>query len=292
MQALSSASSAIAKPVALKRATARRAHCVRAVPTASTEVSEELYEVTLEKPLPLKFCRGQDGGAYIRSVGPLADEGVFEVGDRIMQCSASFGTEVWDANSYGQVMYALKTRNGEVYLKLKKNYGDQTAISNVSDSAFMKERNSGNYEGATKELQMKNYIKSKELTEQRGDIFNEGLALFDKSEYQAALEKFEDVIGLEPINYMGDDFSRYTLEYRLSHYNVACCLARLEEVDASLIALQEAMESGFEAYDKIRSDPNLANTRKSERFNVLMDMYDEPIINAGAVKMFKSLFGK
>ena len=142
-------------------------------------------------------------------------------------------------------MYAIKTRNGDVYLKIKKNYGDIEAMSNVSDSAFLRERNSGNYGGDTKELQMKNYIKSKELTEQRGELFNEGLELFQKGEYRPALEKFEDVIGLEPINYMGDDFSRYTLEYRLSHYNVACCLAKLEEVEASLQALQESMESGF-----------------------------------------------
>eukprot|EP00958_Prasinococcus_capsulatus_P029626 scaffold7576_cov417-Prasinococcus_capsulatus_cf.AAC.3 len=112
---------------------------------------------------------------------------------------------------------------------------------------------------------MKNYAKTKELEAQRGELFELGLDLFRKGEYRAALEQFEDVIGLEPLNYMGDDFSRYTLEYRLSHYNVACCLSKLEEIDPALQALQEAMESGFEAFDQIRSDPNLENVRASDR---------------------------
>ena len=38
------------------------------------------------------------------------------------------GADVWDALNYGQVVYAIKTRSGQVYLKLKKNYGDMTAL--------------------------------------------------------------------------------------------------------------------------------------------------------------------
>jgi hypothetical protein len=36
--------------------------------------------------------------------------------------------DVWDALNYGQVVYAIKTRSGQVYLKLKKNYGDMSAL--------------------------------------------------------------------------------------------------------------------------------------------------------------------
>jgi hypothetical protein len=50
------------------------------------------------------------------------------VGDKIVKVSASFGDDVWDALNFGQVMYAIKTRNGEVYMQLKKNYGDTSAL--------------------------------------------------------------------------------------------------------------------------------------------------------------------
>ena len=51
-----------------------------------------------------------------------------QVGDKIVGVSASFGTDVWDAQNFGQVMYAIKTRNGDVYLKMKRNYGDTSAL--------------------------------------------------------------------------------------------------------------------------------------------------------------------
>ena len=45
-----------------------------------------------------------------------------------MEVSASFGGDVWEAKNFGQVMYAIKTRNGDVYLKLKRNYGDTSFL--------------------------------------------------------------------------------------------------------------------------------------------------------------------
>jgi len=42
--------------------------------------------------------------------------------------SASFGSDVWEAKNYGQVVYAIKTRNGQVYLRLQRKYGDLTAL--------------------------------------------------------------------------------------------------------------------------------------------------------------------
>ena len=44
------------------------------------------------------------------------------------------------------------------------------------------------------------------------------------------------------------------------------------------------MGAGFEAYDKIRVDPNLANLRKSPKFKSTLEKYDEPVINENAMK--------
>lgn len=36
--------------------------------------------------------------------------------------------DVWEAENYGQTVYAIRTRNGQVYIKLKKNFGDMSAL--------------------------------------------------------------------------------------------------------------------------------------------------------------------
>jgi hypothetical protein len=32
------------------------------------------------------------------------------------------------AQNYGQIIYAIRTRNGNVYLKIKRNFGDMSAL--------------------------------------------------------------------------------------------------------------------------------------------------------------------
>ena len=59
---------------------------------------------TLPKPIELKFNRGNDGGAYVVFVPNDPAYERFQVGDKIEGVSASFGDEVWGAESYGQVM--------------------------------------------------------------------------------------------------------------------------------------------------------------------------------------------
>jgi hypothetical protein len=49
-------------------------------------------------------------------------------GDKVMKISASFGDDVWEAKNYGQVIYAIRTRNGQVYLNIKRNYGSMSAM--------------------------------------------------------------------------------------------------------------------------------------------------------------------
>ena len=58
----------------------------------------------------------------------------------------------------------------------------------------------------------------------------------------------------------------------------------LIQVDAGLDALSASMRSGFEQFQKIRTDPNLDNLRKDERFKKMVDKYDEPVFDTGAFK--------
>jgi tetratricopeptide (TPR) repeat protein len=254
--------------------------------------TEELYELTLPKPLGVKFARGNDGGAYVAFVPPEPEYDAFEIGDKIVQVSASFGDEIWDADQYGQVVYAIKNRNGDIYLKMRKMNGDLSAFEqNEKSSQMAAERAGGNYGAGTKEQQMQNYSKKKELEVQRLDMFDEAIALYNKDDFDGALIVFEEVAALEPKNYMSDNFEMATEIYKVAEYNIACCFSKLGQTDNALDALKKCMAAGWTDYKKIRSDKSLENVQKADGFKELMDKFDEPLINDNAVKFIKGIFG-
>jgi len=257
-----------------------------------TSADADIYSVTLKKPIQVKFTRGADGGAYVLSKGSDPDAAQIEIGDKIVGVSASFGDEMWEAANYGQVMYAMKTRAGDVELEMRKMYGDLEAMERPKTDQFTSERNGGNYGAGTQELQQKNYMAKQSLEQHRETMFNEALTLFKAGKYDEALVVFENVVGLEPSGYMGDDFSKTSSIYRISQYNVACCYSMINEVQASLEALDMCMDVGFDDYKMVRKDPSLENTRKSEDFTKLINKYDEPIFNENAFKAIKGLFGR
>ena len=215
-------------------------------------------------------------------------------GDRVVKVSASFGSDVWEALNFGQVIYAIKTRNGDVYLQLKRNFGDMSALEeeklSESEKMFKAERSGGNYGLGTKEIQERNYNTRKEEEKRRRGLFDEALSKFRAGKIEDALIDFENVLSLEPKNYLGDDFSRVTQVYRVTQYNIACCYSTLGQIEAGLEALDSCMAAGFEDYAKVRRDPNLAKLRESPKFKSIIDKYDEPIINEGAINALKSIF--
>ncbi|GBF94159.1 hypothetical protein Rsub_07146 [Raphidocelis subcapitata] len=116
--------------VAQARVVARRRAPLRTVAQAGA-ATEEFVELDLPKPLGLKFARGNDGGAYVIKNDPALGntDPRIQPGDKVVQISASFGSDIWDAQNFGQIMYAIRTRNGDVYLKIKRNFGDMSAPS-------------------------------------------------------------------------------------------------------------------------------------------------------------------
>ena len=59
---------------------------------------------------------------------------------------------------------------------------------------------------------------------------------------------FENVVGLEPKNYIGDNMQKVTDVYRIAQYNVACCYSMINQTDAAVDALKAALISGFDDY--------------------------------------------
>eukprot|EP00249_Psilotum_nudum_P011296 c23084_g1_i2 orf=173-1279(+) len=251
------------------------------VPSQEYEEYEE-YEVELEKPVGLKFYKGSDGGTYIDAIaqGGNADKTkMFTPGDKVLSTSAVFGTEMWPAAEYGRTMYSIRQRVGTVALRMQKRYGREDAA--VPRDLVAAERNSGVVGDAVREIQMKNYMWRMELKRQRENDFNEGLDLYNVGKYEAALQKFESVLGLKP----------GVREAAVSSYNVACCYSKLNQVEAGLSALEDAMQAGFENYSMIKADPGLVNLRASTEFKSLMNKYDEPFIDENTISALKGLFG-
>ncbi|KAI3791253.1 hypothetical protein L2E82_04958 [Cichorium intybus] len=254
---------------------------------SATEEEEkyEEYEVEIEQPYGLKFMKGRDGGTYIDAIAPggFADKTkMFTVGDKVVATSAVFGTEMWPAAEYGRTMYTIRQRIGPLLMRMQKRYGKMDDTSKLTEKEIIRaERNSGIVSGKLREIQMQNYLRKKEQKETRERELREGLQLSKSGNYEEALEKFESVLGSKPeIN-----------EASVASYNVACCYSKLNQIQAGLSALEDAMKSGFEDFKRIRSDPDLENLRKSEEFESLMKKFDESFINENALNAIKSLFG-
>ncbi|XP_062171241.1 protein MET1, chloroplastic [Alnus glutinosa] len=245
----------------------------------------EEYEVELLQPYGLKFAKGRDGGTYIDAIAPggsADNSGVFTVGDKVLATSAVFGTEIWPAAEYGRTMYTIRQRVGPLLMKMEKRFGKQEKSGELTEKEIIRaERNSGVISNRVREIQMQNFLKKKEQKELRAKDLREGLQLYKNAKYEEALERFESVLGSKP------DLA----EASVASYNVACCYSKLNQIQAGLSALEEALQSGFEDFKRIRTDPDLANIRTSEEFDPLLKRFDESFINENAINAIKSIFG-
>lgn len=251
----------------------------------------EEYEITQPRPIGVKWVKCADGGIYAGQLDRFADPRL-QLGDKLLAVSASFGDEVWPADSYQQTQMAIKTRNGDIYMKILSRGGDDAILSvKAEKSAFQSERAGGNYGQGTQAEQTKRYVSAKEVEQERIELFNKGLAKFNEADYQEALDIWQQVQVKEPENYVGDDFSRVTNIYRVTAYNIACAYSKMGDEEAGLSALRDAMNSGFDDYKKIRADPNLEFVRNAPdgRFNKLIDQFDEPLISREAMDALKNI---
>ena len=55
------------------------------------------------------------------------------------------------------------------------------------------------------------------------------------------------------------------------HYNLACSHSLLGHLDPALAALQRAIQLGYNEWDHLREDPDLANLKKDVRFQQMLE---------------------
>lgn len=204
--------------------------------------------------------------------GAISD---LQIGDKVDKVSATFGTDIWDAKNFGQIIYAIRTRNGKVYLKFKRMYGDMSALEDENmtedERIWKREQAGGNVGYGTRQIQERNYLDKKQKEKERRELFEIGMKKFNEGNVDAALIDFENVIATESVKYMGDNFARVSDVGKAAQYNAACCYSMLGQIEAGMEALGTALKNGFEDYRKIRTDPNLEKLRDDDAFDDLID---------------------
>ena len=128
------------------------------------------------------------------------------------------------------------------------------------------------------------------------EAIDKGLALYKSGEYREALAAFTaalDLPGTGPIRRrkakiaaagpsQGFADADVSLNEQIAiHYNCACCHARLEDTQAGLVSLVRAMEAGYDDYDNIRGDADIASLRADSRFEGIMSRFEPSGFVAG-----------
>ena len=69
------------------------------------------------------------------------------------------------------------------------------------------------------------------------------------------------------------------------HYNCACCHARMDDAQSGLVSLVRAMEAGYDDYENVRTDPDIAPLRADGRFEGIMAKFEPKGVIEGVFSM-------
>eukprot|EP00747_Dinoflagellata_sp_TGD_P197158 gnl/TRDRNA2_/TRDRNA2_68182_c0_seq1.p1 gnl/TRDRNA2_/TRDRNA2_68182_c0~~gnl/TRDRNA2_/TRDRNA2_68182_c0_seq1.p1 ORF type:complete len:369 (-),score=48.69 gnl/TRDRNA2_/TRDRNA2_68182_c0_seq1:101-1207(-) len=254
------------------------------VTQAQAESEGKVFEVKQPKPIGISLVTGADGGIYVSYADRKADPRI-AVGDKVLEVSASFGDEIWPAQSLPQTKMAINTRIGDIYLKIQSRGGNTDMLRTAKKSEFAQERAGGNY-GAGTEMEMRKRAKSaKNTQEQRYDLLESAVNSFKAGDYKSALNDNLMAKALEPTNYVADNFARVTEIYKVATLNAACCCSMLGNIEGGLNELKDLFDAGYEDFKKINTDPYLETLREDPKFKALMDQYDERVIKFDNFKL-------
>ncbi|CAG9461246.1 unnamed protein product [Pedinophyceae sp. YPF-701] len=118
----------------------------------------------------------------------------------------------------------------------------------------------------------------KELADARSAIAV-GIQVYAEGRYEDALEIFEAALskpGTGVKRFRDKPAEISPGERAAALYNCACCHSRMENVRPGLVAIAGALESGFEGFKELRTDPDLQYLRDAdpEKFEGLVGRFD------------------
>ena len=91
---------------------------------AGNMFSFEAYHIELDKPVGIRFAKSPLGHVVVGELdphGPAAESKLVAVGDIVRSVSSVFGSEMWDAEDFSRVLYAIRNRCGNsVHLVLER----------------------------------------------------------------------------------------------------------------------------------------------------------------------------
>ncbi|GFR49541.1 hypothetical protein Agub_g11585 [Astrephomene gubernaculifera] len=124
------------------------------------------------------------------------------------------------------------------------------------------------------------------------EAIDQGNQLAKQARWQEALVLYERALTLP-----GTGIKRYRDrppqasdgERAAALFNAACCQAQLGDMRAGLVALAGCLEAGYDDFQQLRSDPDLAPLRGDERFEGLLRRFERPSAPLGG--FLGGLFG-
>ena len=136
--------------------------------------------------------------------------------------------------------------------------------------------------------------------ENAAQAIDKGLALYKNGDYPEALAAFTsalDLPGSGPVRSrkarvmpagpsQGFADASVSLNEQIAiHYNCACCHARMDDAQSGLVSLVRAMEAGYDDYENVRTDPDIAPLRADGRFEGIMAKFEPKGVIEGVFSM-------
>ncbi len=112
------------------------------------------------------------------------------------------------------------------------------------------------------------------------DAINAGLDLFAHANYTGAVEMFQLALELPGSGFMRMAGSPKEFacpsegEEHAALYNMACAYCKMNQASAALTCIEALLESGFEDFNALKTDADLAAARQGSEFDKLISKYD------------------
>jgi len=121
-----------------------------------------------------------------------------------------------------------------------------------------------------------------------------GQALFAEANYDGALSLFQDALtlpGSAALRVQGsirETSCASDGEMAAALYNMACCYVKMGQPDTAVDALGSSFEAGFDQFDELLQDPDLASIKDNMKLKALILANNNPLAKMGRENKKKS----